>query len=95
MEMIPMYVYKMYLFLFELLYHCFSSTASFNLKVNKTKVITTANQSEGKACDAEMCLVQEAFDYNTEGVYPPRATNNEKRSIRRKAEKCQHATKKC
>ena len=36
--MIPMYVYKMYLFLFELFYHCFSSTASLNLKVNKTKV---------------------------------------------------------
>ena len=47
-EMIPMYVYKMYLFLFELLYHCFSSTASFNLKVNKTKVITTANRKKVK-----------------------------------------------
>lgn len=47
-EMIPMYVYKMYLFLFELFYHCFSSTASFNLKVNKTKVITTASRKKGK-----------------------------------------------
>ena len=46
--MIPMYVYKMYLFLFELFYHCFSSTASFNLKVNKTKVITTASRNKGK-----------------------------------------------
>ena len=47
--MIPMYVYKMYLFLFELFYHCFSSAASFNLEVNKTKVITTANRKKGKS----------------------------------------------
>lgn len=46
-----------------------------------------SNQDEGKAHDAEMRLIHHTFEYKTKGVYPPHATKNEKRCIRRKAEK--------
>ena len=45
------------------------------------------NESERKACDAETRLMEQAFDYKSKGVYPPCATKNVKRCIRRKAEK--------
>ena len=49
--------------------------------------ISVLEKCDEEGYDAEVRLIQQAFDYKTKGVYLSLATKNQKPCIRRKAEK--------